>query len=527
MAQSLLATYGLWIYYKVANNEGASWTWTWGKNVRTLGYAHAFYGNYNRSNPIQSSTTPYSGTASGTIITIPTLTTSADNTVSLLFASSYSTAAKTHAVPTSPAYTEHSDTGATTSDFWQAIASYTYPTSGTVTGTKDYPASAASTYRIGCQILINPNDPPTVALNSPNNAVTIVGYKPALNFTGTDTNGDSIEYNLEIDTTNTFDSFFGSPLRTRYSNLDIRSRSTNSFASGGTTSVVLPQPPGMSAEDLVFVMIRRNSAVDPISVPAGWTLIQKNLATYGFWLYCKVVTGENPTQTWTWASSSKTRADAYDFYGSFDVNSPIQSSTTPYSDTASATTINIPSLTTSAPNTYSLLFVSSYSTASKTHTVPTSPAYFEHSDVGDVTSDFYGAVAGFTYPTSGTATGVLSYPVSANSTFRVGCQVLIEPKTSTGFSGTNPYSSGVAVNFTPLTPLTAGTYYWRVRGIDLGGTNTYGSWSSIRSFTVVGGYKIWDGSQWTYKPIKVWDGSTWQSTKPLKVWNGSQWVIKG
>lgn len=88
-------------------------------------------------------------------------------------------------------------------------------------------------------------------------------------------------------------------------------------------------------------------------------------------------------------------------------------------------------------------------------------------------------------------------------------------------------ASGVAVNFTPLTPLTAGTYYWRVRGIDLGGTNTYGSWSSIRSFTIVGGYKVWNGSQWAYKPIKVWDGSTWQSTKPLKVWNGSQWVIKG
>lgn len=63
--------------------------------------------------------------------------------------------------------------------------------------------------------------------------------------------------------------------------------------------------------------------------------------------------------------------------------------------------------------------------------------------------------------------------------------------TNAGFSGSpdnsDPFASGQQVTFTVQSgdELIAGAiYYWRVRGIDPGGTNTYGSWSETRQFTV-------------------------------------------
>lgn len=54
-------------------------------------------------------------------------------------------------------------------------------------------------------------------------------------------------------------------------------------------------------------------------------------------------------------------------------------------------------------------------------------------------------------------------------------------------SGYDPFPSGDTISFTVPGggALTNGTtYYWRARGIDPSGSNTYGSWSSTRSFTV-------------------------------------------
>lgn len=52
---------------------------------------------------------------------------------------------------------------------------------------------------------------------------------------------------------------------------------------------------------------------------------------------------------------------------------------------------------------------------------------------------------------------------------------------------TDPFTSGENIQFTVQSGdvLSAGVYYWRVRAIDPNGSNTYGAWSSTRSFTVV------------------------------------------
>ena len=60
-----------------------------------------------------------------------------------------------------------------------------------------------------------------------------------------------------------------------------------------------------------------------------------------------------------------------------------------------------------------------------------------------------------------------------------------------GFSGdpdnTDPFASAQAVTYTVQSALEPDTYYWRVRGKDPDGTNTFGDWSSpVRSFTISG-----------------------------------------
>lgn len=69
----------------------------------------------------------------------------------------------------------------------------------------------------------------------------------------------------------------------------------------------------------------------------------------------------------------------------------------------------------------------------------------------------------------------------------------VKPATAdTGFANpdvggdTDPFTSGDNIQYTVQAgdALADGTYYWRVRGIDPLGSNTYGAWSSTRSFTI-------------------------------------------
>jgi hypothetical protein len=49
-----------------------------------------------------------------------------------------------------------------------------------------------------------------------------------------------------------------------------------------------------------------------------------------------------------------------------------------------------------------------------------------------------------------------------------------------------PFASAQAVTHTVQAALGAGTYYWRVRGKDPAGSNTWGDWSAVRSFIIEG-----------------------------------------
>jgi hypothetical protein len=78
-----------------------------------------------------------------------------------------------------------------------------------------------------------------------------------------------------------------------------------------------------------------------------------------------------------------------------------------------------------------------------------------------------------------------AYIVANNSLF-----IKANSSVDAGFARTadsDPFTSGQEVTYTVQSALTAGTYYWRVRAIDIGGSKTWGAWSSVRSFTVTAG----------------------------------------
>lgn len=96
------------------------------------------------------------------------------------------------------------------------------------------------------------------------------------------------------------------------------------------------------------------------------------------------------------------------------------------------------------------------------------------------------------------------------------------------FLEASPYPSALQVTYEPTSALADNTYYWRVRGIDPTGSNTYGDWATYRTFIVsvggiVTGYKkVLISGVWTAKPVKKFDGSTW-NTEKTKIYDGSTW----
>ncbi len=80
------------------------------------------------------------------------------------------------------------------------------------------------------------------------------------------------------------------------------------------------------------------------------------------------------------------------------------------------------------------------------------------------------------------------------NTFDSGALIDKVSGTDAGFANTvaggdtDPFTSGQKASYTvqAANTLSVGVYYWRVRGIDPSGSNTYGSYATTRSFTVSG-----------------------------------------
>jgi hypothetical protein len=77
------------------------------------------------------------------------------------------------------------------------------------------------------------------SLNTPANLATVANATPTLNFTGTDLDGNNLEYNIQIDTANTFNSQSGNPLISAFSATDAGFTSGHPFNSGTAINYIV------------------------------------------------------------------------------------------------------------------------------------------------------------------------------------------------------------------------------------------------------------------------------------------------
>lgn len=329
------------------------------------------------------------------------------------------------------------------------------------------------------------NAPPSVALNSPNDNATGKPVLPVLKFTGTDPEGDNVEYEVQLDTVNTFDSNGGGSGNILFS---------NSFEAAGWTSTLVS------------------------GTAAAWSIVTSSAHPTG-------VAINNGTRMACFNSYSCTANAQARYYPS--------------------TTFSIPSNAGSPNLTYWFYHETLYPTNNERVQLQASlNGGTNWTNVGIATSRYNGTTGWakvIVDLSKYTGKGALLIGFLGISGYGNDCYIdnvtvtynlpLIDKVSTTdiGFSAGHPFTSGNITTYAvqAANALTNNvTYYWRVRAIDQLGRNSYGFWSETRSLTPNTGMKIWNGTAWVYKPVRMWNGATWEP-RIIKIWDGDEWVING
>ena len=369
------------------------------------------------------------------------------------------------------------------------VAGSTYELRSTNNGT------AFNTYGKTGSITALAQSSPTVTYNTPADTTTVYTTTPVMNFTGTDVNYDKIEYNVQVDTVNTFNSQSGGSLLNNinfYTKFDTNGNdSVNSLVG---TVVGATNTPGKIGNGYTFdgigdyIAFADNNALDLVSPYSFsfWFKSTDNSQTNNY-LFGKLNEAGNDN---CYAVVFGYHASKISFYG------------------GPASSVGYPTngdITISDNNWHHIAY---------TYNGTTLKGYLDNSsafaDVTGTTSnltssknffigDFDGS-GGFSPIGILDEIGIWSKVLSATEVESlynsgVGLQYpfshpLLSKFSATpdaGFDAGHPFTAGQAVNYTVQggDALTLGsTYYWRVAGIDPTGSNAYGAWGGTWSFTI-------------------------------------------
>jgi len=178
---------------------------------------------------------------------------------------------------------------------------------------------------------------------TPNDDTAHVTYTPQPGFTGS----DSFTYSVTDG---------GGASATAVASLTIAAppagitfRSASSAANLEATTLTIPGPPGLAADDVLVAVVsaRGNPVITP---PAGWTLARLDVSGFVMrqGIYVRVARA-NPPASYTWTLSSvQSAAGGISAYSGVDTASPIMTSGGQISSTNSTTSIVAPSITTTA-----------------------------------------------------------------------------------------------------------------------------------------------------------------------------------
>jgi hypothetical protein len=276
---------------------------------------------------------------------------------------------------------------------------------------------------------------PTVALNSPADAGSTSDTTPDLSFTGTDPNGDDVRYNIQI---------------------------SSSSAFGGTVSY----PDSNRNEDTA--VYTASSRVGQSFTATGGKLYSASLMLSKFGSPTGTAQFSVYAHTGTYGSTGTGTGTALASSGTIDLST--------LNGTPTTTTLYFtgPNQITLEDGTYYVIVaeysggdMENYLLVGRDSSSPT------HDGIMVRYSSSWGVISG-----NDAIFYVVTLPTVVDAI----------SGTDSGFSGTpdntDPFASGQQVTYTVQSALAADTYYWRVRGIDPSGSNTYGAWSSTRSFTV-------------------------------------------
>jgi hypothetical protein len=334
--------------------------------------------------------------------------------------------------------------------------------------------------------LLQGGTPPTVVLNLLNDTSISLDATPTLNFTGTDAELDTLEYNVQIDTVNTFDSSRGSDTVTDtypFSNVD-----------GGVIDMDSVDAPRLCRLGETFmarisgVLSNATFALAKVGTPPD------NIVVRLYSITGTSGTNAKPTGS-ALVSSSAILASSLPGGGN---NITFDFSGTPYTLTAGlyyAIVVEYDSTNASVAN-HMTIFVDG--------TTPT------HDGNGVVWS------AGLSL--WGYLSSNQKIPFIVNVKPIVPLISKFSEISDPGFTANHPYSGNglTPIDYAVQSPLDGGTYYWRVAAKDVGatGTGNYGAWSSIRSFTIVDQSGI---SQPVYVGQGVFQYNTTTLTVPVPV----------
>lgn len=263
-------------------------------------------------------------------------------------------------------------------------------------------------------LLFNLNKSPTVALNTPADAATVVTLTPTVNFTGTDNESNAVEYQVQISQRIGFDvnTYFFNASDAGPVDPDANWTNDANAVDGSTATTATSAAVGSKTSKYLGF----DGTDAPISGPA---ISQVRVRRHNGTIWGSYVTLTAPGGSWTWQKVSDLEARSW-------TTGIGGGATEIYAD-------------------------------------------------GDSGGTSLGS------PISGSSL-VARIEVEVTST------VLNKiSETDPGFTAGHPFISGVAKDFTVQAgdALTNGlTHYWRVRAKDPTGSNSYGAWSTTRSFVV-------------------------------------------
>ncbi|OHA03781.1 MAG: hypothetical protein A3J58_00735 [Candidatus Sungbacteria bacterium RIFCSPHIGHO2_02_FULL_52_23] len=378
------------------------------------------------------------------------------------------------------------------------------------------------------------NNPPTVALNSPANAATDESVTPTLNFTGTDNEGDAVEYNIQMDTASTFQSTEAWDVSTAVHLQEFNVATETTDPTG-----LFFKPDGLK----MYAVSYTDQTVDEYDLSSAW-----NVSTATYLREFSVAAKElSPTgvffksdglKMYTIGLSDDT-IDEYDLSSAWNVSTAVYlrelsvaaKETDPtgvffkpdglkmYTIGLTGDTVDEYDLS-SAWNVSTATYLREFSVAAK-ETNSTS-VFFKPDGLKMYTIGLAGqTVDEYDLSTAwniSTAVYLQEFSVAAKELspeevflksdgekmytigsdgdtvdeYDLGVPLLSKFSSvpDAGFTAGHPFASGAAKEYT----VQAGdalandtTYYWRVRAIDPSGSNTYGTWSSTRSFTTIVG----------------------------------------